>query len=65
MGKNYYRDVVHLLEDEVGAYYVRAAKGSHERWNTANGKRLTIPRNLYDRHTANGILKQAGLRKHF
>ncbi|MYJ75973.1 MAG: type II toxin-antitoxin system HicA family toxin [Gammaproteobacteria bacterium] len=36
-------------------------KGSHEKWrSTASGRRLIVPRNLKSRHTANGILGDAG-----
>lgn len=65
MGQGYYREVIALLEAEAGAIFVRSAKGSHERWQTADGKPLTIPRNLDNKNTANGILKQAGVAKRF
>ena len=40
------------------------AKGSHEKWKRPeNGKILLVPRNLKSRHTANGILKDAGSAK--
>jgi predicted RNA binding protein YcfA (HicA-like mRNA interferase family) len=36
------------------------AKGSHEKWVNGQGRTLIVPRNLKSRHTANGILKDAG-----
>lgn len=40
-------------------------KGSHEKWvNTAERRMVTVSRTK-SRHTANGILKQAGLPKAF
>ncbi len=35
-------------------------KGSHEKWVNADGRTLIVPRHLRSRHTANGILKDAG-----
>ena len=46
--------------------YERQAKGSHEQWlNSSTNVSVTVPRNLYSRHTANGILKKAGSTKKF
>jgi HicA toxin of bacterial toxin-antitoxin, len=46
--------------------YKRQAKDSHEQWlNTNRQVTLNVPRNLYSRHTANGILKKAGSTKKF
>lgn len=44
----------------------KGGKGSHEKWrNAETGKLVIVPRNLKKRHTANGILKSAGLKKIF
>jgi predicted RNA binding protein YcfA (HicA-like mRNA interferase family) len=41
---------------------VRQGKGSHEIWlNPANGRGFPVPANIVNRHTANAILKQAGI----
>ena len=56
-----YRQVTRLL---ASAGYVRGTggKGSHEKWeNDVLGRKVIVPRNLKSRHTANGILKSAGL----
>lgn len=41
-------------------------KGDHDVWhNPMTGQKVTVPVNLMSRHTANGILKDAGLPKEF
>jgi len=43
-----------------------SGKGSHEIWfNPTNGRAVTVPRTTKSRHTANDVLKQAGLEKKF
>ena len=65
MVKGYYHQLIDILKKEAGAFYVRNGKGSHERWDTAEGIPLTVPRNCNSRDTANEVLKQAGLPKRF
>lgn len=44
----------------------QAGQGYHEIWySPLTDRHVTIPTNCVVRHTANGILKQAGLPKHF
>ena len=43
----------------------RMGKGSHEIWIGPNGHSLSVPKTVKSRHTANAILKQAGLPKAF
>jgi predicted RNA binding protein YcfA (HicA-like mRNA interferase family) len=65
MAKGFYETVVKLLS-EAGFVYSGNAKGSHEKWlNQKSGLLLIVPRNLKSRHTANGILKDAGIGKVF
>ena len=46
--------------------FVRSGKGSHEVWfSPIAGRNITVPRSTKSRHTANEILKQAGLPKAF
>jgi predicted RNA binding protein YcfA (HicA-like mRNA interferase family) len=60
-----YRDLVRILRAN-GFALVRAGKGSHEIWyNPANNRQVTVPRTTRSRHTANEVLKQAGLEKAF
>nr|WP_238201281.1 type II toxin-antitoxin system HicA family toxin [Methylobacterium aerolatum] len=50
----------------AGCTFVRAAKGSHEIWfSPITGRRFTVPRNTVMVHTANGILRDAGLPEAF
>jgi predicted RNA binding protein YcfA (HicA-like mRNA interferase family) len=61
---DYYRDLIRLLK-EGGCHFVRTGKGSHEIWYSPITKRsFTVPRAKRS-HTANEVLKQAGLPKAF
>ena len=60
-----YRRVAAILR-ENGCLLVRTGKGSHEIWfSPVNGRHVTVPRSTRSRHTANEVLKQAGLPKAF
>jgi predicted RNA binding protein YcfA (HicA-like mRNA interferase family) len=49
----------------AGCGYLRPGKGSHEIWfSPVNQRTFTVPRSK-SRHTANGVLKDAGLPKAF
>lgn len=64
MPHDFYSDLVPLLL-EAGWERVPGGKGSHEKWRHAlKGKTLVVPRTK-SRHTANDILKDAGLPKAF
>jgi predicted RNA binding protein YcfA (HicA-like mRNA interferase family) len=55
------RNLIRLLE-EAGCHYVRAGKGSHQIWFSPKTQRnFPVPVGIKSRHTANGILKQAGI----
>jgi predicted RNA binding protein YcfA (HicA-like mRNA interferase family) len=61
---DFYRDLVKILM-AAGFEQVDGGKGSHEKWqNIETGKSVTVPRSK-SRHTANEVLKQAGLPKEF
>jgi predicted RNA binding protein YcfA (HicA-like mRNA interferase family) len=62
---DYYRDLIRVLRD--GGYeFKREGRGDHEIWwNSATAVHVTVDRKLRSRHTANGILKEAGLPKAF
>lgn len=50
----------------AGYTFVRHGKGDHDIWHhTASGKNVTVDSKIKSRHTANAVLKQAGLSKHF
>lgn len=59
MAISYYRQVTDLLKQQ-GFEFTRNAKGSHEIWADQYQAKVVVPRNLKSRHTANGILKDAG-----
>jgi len=60
-----YRDLVRILQAN-GCYRVRTGKGSHEVWfSPVNNRHVTVPRTTKSRHTANDVLKQAGILKAF
>jgi len=49
-----------------GCERVRQGKGDHEWWQSPiSGKRFVVDGHIKSRHTANGVLKQAGLKKAF
>jgi predicted RNA binding protein YcfA (HicA-like mRNA interferase family) len=51
---------------EAGCTLVRQGKGSHEIWRSPITKRnFAVPIGIPSRHTANAILRQAGLPKAF
>jgi predicted RNA binding protein YcfA (HicA-like mRNA interferase family) len=65
MPDGFYRELVKELI-RMGFVYERQAKGSHEQWRNVSTKvSVTVPRNVFSRHTANGILKKAGSAKKF
>ncbi|MEY8887222.1 type II toxin-antitoxin system HicA family toxin [Klebsiella pneumoniae] len=50
----------------AGCYFDRQGKGSHEIWfSPVTQKKFSVPYTIVSPHTANGILKQAGLPKNF
>jgi hypothetical protein len=51
---------------KAGCYFVRHGRGDHEIWQSPiSGKRFPLDANIKLRHTANAVLKQAGLPKYF
>lgn len=64
MPKDFYPELTFLLA-AAGWQYVSSAKGSHEKWRHPDvAHAVTVPRSK-SRHTANAVLKQAGLPKAF
>jgi len=54
------------LLQQAGCHFVRPGKGDHEIWsNLATGKQFVVDGAIKSRHTANAVLKQAGLPKAF
>ena len=62
---DFYKELVKILR-EHGCRLVRTGKGSHEIWHSPIAKRnFAVPIGIPSRHTANAILRQAGLPKAF
>ena len=64
MAKDYYDEIARLLR-QAGWTKTDGGKGSHEKWRDAGGTRVVIVPRSKSRHTANEVLKQAGLPKAF
>lgn len=63
MAESYYPELRRLLT-EHGCTFVRSGAGSHEIWHSPiTDRSFTVPRGCKRRHTANGILKDAGIKK--
>ena len=51
---------------EAGCYFVRNGKGDHDVWySPISQRRFVVDQAIKSRHTANIVLKQAGLPKAF
>jgi hypothetical protein len=51
---------------EAGCFFERQGKGDHEIWfSPMTGIRFVVDNSIKSRHTANAVLKQAGLPKKF
>lgn len=62
---DYRPEVVKLLRAS-GCYFKRQSKGDHELWYSPITKRsFPVDGVIKSRHTANGIMKQAGISHHF
>ena len=62
---SYTREVKRLLSAN-GAYFLRQGKGDHEMWySPRSGKSFPVDNDIKSRHTANEVLKQAGVGKAF
>jgi hypothetical protein len=62
---NYTPDVKKLLR-EKGCYFDREGKGDHEIWySPITNRKFPVDSKILSRHTANAVLKQAGLPKAF
>jgi len=59
--KDYGKQVKDIL-DKHGWKFLRHGKGSHDMWSCSdNVKMVAVPKGIKSRHTANDILKKAGL----
>lgn len=63
--KSFTPELKQILE-AAGCYFVRQGRGDHEMWEShISQHRFTVDNNIKSRHTANAVLKQAGLPKQF
>ena len=61
MGSTFYPELVALLR-QAECTFVRQGKGSHEIWfSPLTNKNISVPFTVQSKHTANAILKQAGI----
>jgi len=65
MGSSLTPDLKRILRD-AGCYCARQGKGDHEIWYSPITERnFSVDSKILSRHTANAVLKQAGLPKQF
>ncbi len=61
-----YAKAVRAFLSQHGCLFVRHGKGDHDVWSSPVSQRhVSVPARIKSRHTANAILKQAGLDKAF
>jgi len=61
-----YEKIVRKVMQENGCSFVRPGKGDHEIWySPITNRHVTVDSKIKSRHTANEIMKQCGIRKHF
>jgi predicted RNA binding protein YcfA (HicA-like mRNA interferase family) len=64
MARDFY-DEIARIRTRAGWTKTAGGKGSDEKWTDAHEKRVVIVPRSKSRHTANEVLKQAGLPKAF
>jgi hypothetical protein len=65
MGNSFTPELVRLLR-EAGCCFVRPGKGDHDIWfSPITLTHFPVDSKIKSRHTANAVLRQAGLPKHF
>ncbi len=61
--RSFYDQVIAVLR-QYGFSFSEPGKGSHEWWSKGRLK-VQVPFNCYSRHTANAVMKQAGIKHKF
>jgi len=65
VGSSFTPELIRLLR-QAGCYFERPGKGDHDIWfSPITNLRFPVDSKIKSRHTANGVLRQAGLPKHF
>lgn len=63
---DHYTPLVKKRLHDNGCYFVRSGKGDHDIWfSPITQRHFPVDHAIKSRHTANGVLKQAGLPKAF
>ncbi|MGV3489742.1 MAG: type II toxin-antitoxin system HicA family toxin [Devosia sp.] len=63
MVQGFYAQLTKLLKAH-GCTFVRTGKGDHEIWHSPiTDLSVTVDRGVMSRHTANAVLKRAGIRQ--
>lgn len=60
MPEGFYKEIIAQLK-RAGYRRGQGGKGSHEKWIAPDGMRVLVPRSTKSRHTANAIMKNAGI----
>lgn len=61
-----FTEAVKLKLKDIGCGFDRQGKGDHEIWySPITGKKFPVDQDIKSRHTANGIMKQAGIAHRF
>lgn len=61
MAQSYTRQIKRIIKS-FGCSFIRQGKGDHEIWHSPiNNKSFPVDSCIKSRHTANGVLKQAGI----
>ena len=65
MVRGFYAQIVEALK-EAGCQFRRSGKGDHEIWfSPITNRTFSVDRGSLSRHTANAVMKQAGIDKRF
>ncbi|HVL29614.1 MAG TPA: type II toxin-antitoxin system HicA family toxin [Sphingomicrobium sp.] len=64
MVEGYAKRLKSALRDH-GWAFERAGKGDHEVWSKPGRRRVVVDNGMMSRHTANAVLKQAGIKLKF
>lgn len=63
---NGYGKIIRELLEQNDCYFVRHGNGDHDIWySPIMNRNIPVPVKIDSRHTANSILKQAGIDYHF
>jgi len=64
MSESFTRDLKRVLRDNA-CRFERQGKGDHEIWFSPITSRYVVDSQIKSRHTANAVLKQAGISKKY